>query len=293
MSWFSKFIPKIKISNAVKRTSIPEGLWYKCLECTAYLFKNELEKNLYVCPKCNYHMRITARQRIEFFLDKHPQEEISFDLKPIDLLKFRDTKKYKDRLIEAQKKTKENDALIVVKGRLKGLPLVVCAFEFNFIAGSMGAVVGEKFVQAANVSLKENIPLVCFSCSGGARMQESLISLMQMAKTAAVLKKLSDQKVPYISVLVDPCTGGVSASLAMLGDLNIAEPKALIGFAGVRVIEQTVKEKKLPEGFQTSEFLMEKGFIDLIIDRRQHRETIYSILWKLIGKNSIFEFINK
>ena len=201
MSWFSKFIPKIKISNAVKKTSIPEGLWYKCLECTAYLFKNELEKNLYVCPKCNYHMRITARQRIEFFLDKHPQEEIAINLKPIDLLKFRDTKKYKDRLIEAQKKTKENDALIVVKGRLKGLSLVVCAFEFNFIAGSMGAVVGEKFVQAANVSLKESIPLVCFSCSGGARMQESLISLMQMAKTSAVLKKLSDQKIPYISLL--------------------------------------------------------------------------------------------
>jgi acetyl-CoA carboxylase carboxyl transferase subunit beta len=285
MSWFSRFIPKIKFSGTAKKSVIPEGLWNKCPACTAFLFQNELEKNFYVCPKCSYHIRISARQRLKLFLDPKPTIEIGADLKPIDLLKFRDTKKYKDRLSEAQKKTGENDALIAMKGTLHELPIVACAFEFNFIGGSMGAVVGEKFVQAAKHSLLEKIPLVCFSCSGGARMQESLISLMQMSKTSAILKKLSDQKIPYISVLVDPCTGGVSASLAMLGDLNIAEPKALIGFAGVRVIEQTVKEKKLPEGFQTSEFLIEKGFIDLIVDRRQHRDVIYSILSKFIKKS--------
>lgn len=281
MSWFSRFIPKIKISNAVKKNNIPEGLWYKCESCTAFLFKNELEKSLYVCPKCNYHVRITARQRINFFLDPENKKEIAANLKPVDFLKFRDLKKYKDRLIEAQKKTGENDALIAMQGTLLGIPVVVCAFEFNFIGGSMGAVVGEKFVKAAMISLEHKLPLICFASSGGARMQESLISLMQMSKTSAILKKLSEEHIPYISVLVDPCTGGVSASLAMLGDLNIAEPKALIGFAGVRVIEQTVKEKKLPEGFQTSEFLMDKGFIDMIVDRRNHRETIYNLLDKL------------
>ncbi len=281
MSWFSKFIPKIQTSKTTKKTNIPEGLWNKCQECAAFLFKHELEKNLYVCPKCGYHIRLTARQRIDYFLDPGPRREIAIDLKPIDLLKFRDTKKYKDRLIDSQKTTGENDALIVIKGTLQGLAVITCAFEFGFIGGSMGAVVGEKFVQAATISLNEQIPLICFSCSGGARMQESLISLMQMAKTSAVLKKLSDAKIPYISVLVDPCTGGVSASLAMLGDLNIAEPKALIGFAGPRVIEQTVKEK-LPEFFQRSEFLIEKGFIDMIIDRRQHRDRIYNILTKLL-----------
>ncbi len=288
MSWFSRFIPKIKISSQTKKNVIPEGLWNKCPECSAFLFKNELEKNLYVCPKCEYHIRINARQRLDFFLDNPPatRKEIAANLKPIDLLKFRDTKKYKDRLIDSQKKTGENDALIVIQGSLRGLPLVACAFEFGFIGGSMGAVVGEKFVQAAERSLSEKIPLVCFSCSGGARMQESLISLMQMSKTSAVLKKLSDERIPYISVLVDPCTGGVSASLAMLGDLNIAEPRALIGFAGVRVIEQTVKEKKLPEGFQTSEFLMDKGFIDLILDRRKHRDVIYSLLSKFTAMSN-------
>lgn len=289
MSWFSRFIPKIKISANAKKNIIPEGLWNKCPECAAFLFKNELEKNLHVCPKCNYHIRIGARQRLDFFLDededKNLRQEIAANLKPVDYLKFRDTKKYKDRLADSQKKTGENDALIVIKGTLHGLPLVACAFEFGFIGGSMGSVVGEKFVQAAECSLKEKIPLICFACSGGARMQESLISLMQMAKTSAILKKLSDAKIPYISVLVDPCTGGVSASLAMLGDLNIAEPRALIGFAGVRVIEQTLKEKKLPEGFQTSEFLIEKGFIDMIIDRRKHRDIIYSLLSKFLAKN--------
>lgn len=286
MSWFSRFIPKIKISDTVKKTSIPEGLWHKCQECDAFLFKNELEKNLYVCPKCNYHMRITARQRLNFFLDHEHRIEIAANLLPVDFLKFRDTKKYKDRLIDAQKKTGEKDALIVMQGELLGLPVVTCAFEFNFIGGSMGAVVGAKFVAAAAVSLERRIPLICFACSGGARMQESLISLMQMAKTSAILKKLAVQKIPYISVLVDPCTGGVSASLAMLGDFNIAEPKATIGFAGARVIEQTVKEKKLPEGFQTSEFLLEKGFLDMIVDRRELREKIYSLLKKVTYKSN-------
>ena len=286
MSWFSRFIPKIKISDTVKKTSIPEGLWHKCQECDAFLFKNELEKNLYVCPKCNYHMRITARQRLNFFLDHEHRIEIAANLLPVDFLKFRDTKKYKDRLIDAQKKTGEKDALIVMQGELLGLPVVTCAFEFNFIGGSMGAVVGAKFVAAAAISLERKIPLICFACSGGARMQESLISLMQMAKTSAILKKLAVQKIPYISVLVDPCTGGVSASLAMLGDFNIAEPKATIGFAGARVIEQTVKEKKLPEGFQTSEFLLEKGFLDMIVDRRELREKIYSLLKKVTYKSN-------
>ncbi|MGD0466644.1 MAG: acetyl-CoA carboxylase, carboxyltransferase subunit beta [Gammaproteobacteria bacterium] len=285
MSWFSKFIPKIQTSAATKKSNIPEGLWNKCPECAAFLFKHELEKNLYVCPKCSYHIRLTARQRLNYFLDPGPQVELAANLKPIDTLKFRDTKKYKDRLVASQKATGENDALIVIKGTLYDLPIVACAFEFGFIGGSMGAVVGEKFVQAATDCLTNQVPLICFSCSGGARMQESLISLMQMAKTSAVLKKLSDAKIPYISVLVDPCTGGVSASLAMLGDLNIAEPKALVGFAGPRVIEQTVREK-LPEGFQRSEFLIEKGFIDMIIDRRQHRDKIYNILIKLL-KNQV------
>jgi len=285
MSWFSKFIPKIQTSAATKKSNIPEGLWNKCPECAAFLFKHELEKNLYVCPKCSYHIRLTARQRLNYFLDPGPQVELAANLKPIDTLKFRDTKKYKDRLVASQKATGENDALVVIKGTLYDLPIVACAFEFGFIGGSMGAVVGEKFVQAATDCLTNQVPLICFSCSGGARMQESLISLMQMAKTSAVLKKLSDAKIPYISVLVDPCTGGVSASLAMLGDLNIAEPKALVGFAGPRVIEQTVREK-LPEGFQRSEFLIEKGFIDMIIDRRQHRDKIYNILIKLL-KNQV------
>lgn len=286
MSWFSRFIPKIKTVVTAKKNTIPEGLWNKCTECGAFLFKHDLEKNLHVCPKCNYHMRIGARQRLDYFLDPNPRSEIAADLKPVDFLKFRDTKKYKDRLVASQKATGENDALIVIKGSLNGLAIVACAFEFGFIGGSMGSVVGEKFVQAANNSLANDIPLVCFACSGGARMQESLISLMQMAKTAAVIKKLSDAQIPYISVLVDPCTGGVSASLAMLGDLNIAEPKALIGFAGPKVIEQTVREK-LPEKFQSSELLIEKGFIDMIIDRRHQKNKIYNILIKLLKNRKI------
>ncbi len=282
MSWFTKLMPsKIRPSDTQKKKGVPEGLWSKCPECTSFLFVSELERNLEVCPKCNYHHRISARKRLEMFLDPVLQMEIAPDLEPVDRLKFKDTKKYKDRLAAAQKSTKEKDALIAFRGQLLGRPIVACAFEFGFIGGSMGAVVGEKFVQAVNTSIAIRAPLVCFACSGGVRMQESLIGLMQMAKTSAALGKLAKLSIPYISVMVDPCTGGVSASLAMLGDLNLAEPKALIGFAGQRVIEQTVRET-LPEGFQRSEFLLEQGFIDMIVDRREMRETIGRLLSKLI-----------
>jgi acetyl-CoA carboxylase carboxyl transferase subunit beta len=231
MSWLSKLFPS-KIRSSTKRKDIPEGLWIKCPECSAFLFRSELERNLDVCPKCNYHMRISARKRIDYFLDPNSREEIAANVLPEDRLKFRDTKKYKDRLVAAERETGEKDAMVVMRGRVKGTDVVVAAFEFGFIGGSMGAVVGEKFVQAVNTSITHKIPLVCFASSGGARMQESLISLMQMAKTSAALGKLAELSLPYISVMVDPCTGGVSASLAMLGDLNIAEPRALIGFAG-------------------------------------------------------------
>lgn len=282
MSWFTKLMPsKIRPSDAQKKKGVPEGLWSKCPECSSFLFVSELERNLEVCPKCNYHHRISARKRIEMFLDPILQMEIAPELEPVDRLKFKDTKKYKDRLAAAQKSTKERDALIAFRGQLHGRPIVVCAFEFAFIGGSMGAVVGEKFVQAVNNAITIRAPLVCFACSGGVRMQESLIGLMQMAKTSAALGKLAKLGIPYISVMVDPCTGGVSASLAMLGDLNLAEPKALIGFAGQRVIEQTVRET-LPEGFQRSEFLQEQGFIDMIVDRRDMRDTISRLLSKLI-----------
>lgn len=279
MSWLSRLIPS-KIRSSTKRRDIPEGLWIKCPECSAFLFRSELERNLEVCPKCNYHMRISARKRLDYFLDQHPREEIASSVVPEDKLKFRDTKKYKDRLSAAQRDTGEKDALIVMRGRVKGLDVVVCAFEFAFIGDSMGAVVGERFVQAVNVCIKHKIPLVCFSSSGGARMQESLISLMQMAKTSAALAKMAELALPYVSVMVDPCTGGVSASLAMLGDLNIAEPRALIGFAGPKVIEQTVREV-LPVGFQRSEFLLEKGALDMIIDRREMKDRIAALLAKL------------
>jgi acetyl-CoA carboxylase carboxyl transferase subunit beta len=272
---------RIRHSDAQKKKGVPEGLWSKCPECHSFLFVSELEKNLNVCPKCNHHHRISARRRIEIFLDPVLQMEIVPELEPVDRLKFKDTKKYKDRLLAAQKITNERDALIAVRGHLNGKPIVVCAFEFSFIGGSMGAVVGEKFVQAVNTAIATKAPLVCFACSGGVRMQESLIGLMQMAKTSAAISKLGSLGLPYISVLVDPCTGGVSASLAMLGDLNIAEPKALIGFAGPRVIEQTVREK-LPEGFQRSEFLLDQGFIDMIVDRRNMRDTISNLLAKMM-----------
>lgn len=282
MSWFQKLIPSKK-KAAKKGKGIPEGLWTKCLSCNSFLFQTELERNLMVCPKCNYHMRISARKRLDQFLDPKFRFEIAKDLSPVDRLKFRDTKKYKDRISAARRRTSEKEALVVIRGKINGIDIVSCAFEFGFIGGSMGSVVGEKFVQAVNRALEEKIPLVCFASSGGARMQESLFSLMQMAKTSAALGKLAEKKLPYISILVDPCTGGVSASLAMLGDLNIAEPNALIGFAGPRVIEQTVREV-LPEGFQRSSFLLEKGAIDMIVDRRKMKEKITNILLKMLHK---------
>jgi acetyl-CoA carboxylase carboxyl transferase subunit beta len=278
MNWFEKILPpKIKTESGFGKRGVPEGLWKKCAACSAVLYRAELERNLDVCPKCGHHMRIDARRRLDGFLDAEPREEIGAALRPVDAVKFRDSRKYRDRLAEAQKQTGENDALVVVKGRLEGLPLVAAAFEFRFMGGSMGSVVGERFVRAAETCLAERIPLVCFSASGGARMQEALVSLMQMAKTSASLRKLSDAGIAYVSVLTDPTMGGVSASLAMLGDVNIAEPNALIGFAGPRVIEQTVRQT-LPEGFQRSEFLVEHGAIDMIVDRRDLRDTVHSLL---------------
>jgi acetyl-CoA carboxylase carboxyl transferase subunit beta len=271
-----KLIPSIMRSE-VKKSSVPEGLWHKCPSCDAVLYKPELEKTLDVCPKCNHHMRIGARTRLDIFLDPEGREELGADLEPVDRLKFRDSKKYKDRLAAAQKDTGEKDALIAMRGTLHKMPIVACAFEFSFMGGSMGAVVGERFVRAANVALEKRCPLVCFSASGGARMQEALISLMQMAKTSAALARLREEGIPFISVLTDSVYGGVSASLAMLGDVIVGEPRALIGFAGPRVIEQTVREK-LPEGFQRSEFLLEHGAIDMIIPRAELRERLGRLL---------------
>jgi acetyl-CoA carboxylase carboxyl transferase subunit beta len=278
MSWFEKLVPStIKRDSDSKKTAVPEGLWNKCSSCSAILYNTELEKNFNVCPKCDYHMRINARRRLDLFLDPEGREEIGANLKPVDPLKFKDSKKYKDRISQAQKKTKENDALIVMSGTLKDKPVVVAAFDFGFMGGSMGSVVGEKFVRGINKSIELGVPFIVFTASGGARMQESLFSLFQMTKTSAALTKLAKAGIPYISFMTDPTMGGVSASLAMLGDINVAEPKALIGFAGPRVIEQTVREK-LPEGFQRSEFLQEHGAIDMIIDRREMRDEISSIL---------------
>ncbi len=285
MSWFTKLLPSRIKTDGTSRRTVPEGVWSKCDECGAVLYRAELERNLEVCPKCSHHMRIGARARIDLFLDPEPRVEIGSELKPVDKLKFRDIKKYKDRLSQAQKQTKEKDALIVIMGQVNEIPVVVAAFEYNFMAGSMGAVVGEKFVLAAEAAIENDIPLVCFSASGGARMQEAILSLMQMAKTSSALAKLAARELPYISVLTNPTMGGVSASLATLGDINIAEPRALIGFAGPRVIEQTVREK-LPEGFQKSEFLLEHGDIDMIVDRREMREKISSILSILNNKTA-------
>ena len=288
MSWFEKLLPsRIRTEGGTKR-NVPEGLWTKCAGCNAVLYRSELERNLEVCPKCGYHMRIEARRRLEAFLDPEPREEIGAELAPVDVLKFRDSRRYKDRLVQAQKATSEKDALIVMQGQLLGIPIVAAAFEFRFMGGSMGSVVGERFVRGADASLEEGMPLVCFSASGGARMQEALFSLLQMAKTSAALAQLSKRGVPFISVLTDPTMGGVSASLAMLGDLNIAEPQALIGFAGPRVIEQTVRET-LPEGFQRSEFLVEHGAIDLIVDRREMRLQVASLLALLTGRSQPVE----
>lgn len=276
MSWIERILAKPK-SN--KRRNIPEGVWNKCTSCDAIIYGADLERSLEVCPKCDHHMRQTARRRLETFLDTGSATEIGAELEPKDVLKFRDSKKYKDRIAAAQKATGEKDALVAQEGKLKGIPLVAVAFEFNFMGGSMASVVGARFVKAADVCLEKRIPLVCFSASGGARMQEALMSLMQMAKTSAALARMSEEGLPFISVLTDPTMGGVSASLAMLGDINIAEPKALIGFAGPRVIEQTVRET-LPEGFQRAEFLRDHGAIDMIVDRRHMRNRIAALLSK-------------
>ncbi|MEJ2345504.1 MAG: acetyl-CoA carboxylase, carboxyltransferase subunit beta [Gammaproteobacteria bacterium] len=284
MSWFKKLMPsRIRTEPGAAKRSIPEGLWTKCDACGAILYRAELERNLEVCPKCDHHQRIGARRRLDVFLDPEPRVDIGAELEPVDVLKFRDSKKYRDRISQAQKLTGEKDALVATEGALKGMPVVASAFEFAFMGGSMGSVVGERFVRAVNTCLEKDIPLVCFSASGGARMQEALLSLMQMAKTSAALARLSKRGIPFISVLTDPTMGGVSASLAMLGDVNVAEPNALIGFAGPRVIEQTVRET-LPEGFQRSEFLLEHGAVDLIVDRRDMRDKLASLLAILTHK---------
>ena len=282
MSWFEKLRPTIRTEATIKKNSVPEGLWNKCPNCNAILYNSELEKNYSVCPKCEHHMRISARTRLNLFLDEAGREEIGKNIKPTDPLKFKDSKKYKDRIVAAQKQSKETDALVVMKGSVKGVEVVVAAFDFNFMGGSMGSVVGERFVRGVNKSLELGLPFIVFTASGGARMQESLFSLFQMSKTSAALTKLAAAGLPYISFMTDPTMGGVSASLAMLGDINVAEPNALIGFAGPRVIEQTVREK-LPEGFQRSEFLQEHGAIDMIVDRRDMRDKMASVLTMLMA----------
>jgi acetyl-CoA carboxylase carboxyl transferase subunit beta len=261
---------------------VPEGLWHKCPRCSSPLYRPELEKNADVCPKCDHHIRIGARRRLDIFLDPGDREEIASDVVPVDRLKFKDVKKYKDRLSSAQKQTGEKDALIAMRGSVRGLPLVATVFEFAFHGGSMGYAVGERFTRAARVSLEHRIPLICFSATGGARMQEALISLMQMAKTSAILERLKAEGIPYVSVMTDPVYGGVSASLAMLGDINIAEPGARAGFAGPNIIEQTIRQK-LPKGFQRSEFLLEHGAIDMIVHRKDMRDTVARLLSKLTG----------
>ncbi|WP_068714261.1 acetyl-CoA carboxylase, carboxyltransferase subunit beta [Vibrio tritonius] len=279
MSWLEKILDKTHIVSS-RKANIPEGVWTKCTSCEQVLYYAELERNLEVCPKCNHHMRMKARRRLETFLDDSSRYEIAAELEPQDKLKFKDSKRYKERIAAAQKNSGEKDALIAMKGEVMSVPVVACAFEFSFMGGSMGSVVGARFVQAVEEAIKHNCGLVCFSASGGARMQEALMSLMQMAKTSAALERLSAKGLPFISVLTDPTMGGVSASLAMLGDINIGEPKALIGFAGRRVIEQTVRED-LPEGFQRSEFLLEHGAIDMIVDRREMRTRVAGLLAKM------------
>jgi acetyl-CoA carboxylase carboxyl transferase subunit beta len=276
MSWFEKIMPS-RIKTERRTRSVPEGLWSKCPACDAVLYRAELERNLYVCPKCSHHTRIGARQRLNWFLDEGEKIEIGAGVQPEDVLKFKDSKRYKDRLAQAQKATAEKDALVVLAGRLLGNPVVACAFEFLFLGGSMGSVVGERFRRAVEHCIAQRAPLVCFTSSGGARMQEALFSLQQMAKTSAALAKLAQARLPYVAVMTDPTMGGVSASLAMLGDLNIAEPRALIGFTGPRIIQQTMRET-LPEGFQRSEFQLEHGAVDMIVDRRDMRDRIGGML---------------
>lgn len=286
MSWLQKLVPTGVGGETAERKSVPEGLWTRCDFCNSVLYRAELERSLEVCPKCNAHRTLGARQRLDAFLDADNRVEISGRLEAADPLKFKDSKRYKDRVSAAQKKTGFKDALLVMEGEVKGLPLVAAAFEFAFMGGSMGSVVGEEFVRAVNAAIDKRIPLVCFSSSGGARMQESLFSLMQMAKTSAALGRLSQQRLPFISVMSNSTMGGVAASLAMLGDINIAEPKALIGFAGPRVIEQTVRQT-LPEGFQRSEFLLQHGAIDMIVDRRQMRDRVHNLLSILTHKGAV------
>ena len=276
MTWFEKIVPS-RIKTERRSRSVPEGLWIKCPACDAVLYRAELERNLNVCPKCSHHMRIGARERLRALLDPEPISEIGANVLPEDPLKFKDSRRYRDRLAQAQKTTRETDALVALAGQIHGEPVVACAFEFQFLGGSMGSVVGERFKRSVDFSIEQRCGLVCFSATGGARMQEALLSLMQMAKTSAALARLARARLPFISVMTDPTTGGVSASLAMLGDLNIAEPRALIGFAGPRVIQQTVRET-LPEGFQRSEFLLEHGGLDLIVDRRDMRDRIAHLL---------------
>jgi len=284
MSWFESLLPsKIRTSGISDKKNVPEGLWAKCDSCDAIIYRAELERNQEVCTKCDHHMRVSARRRLDHFFDEGSQVEIAANIESDDILKFRDDKKYKDRISQAQKQTGEKDALIVMQGRVEGVSMIAAAFEFKFMGGSMGSVVGEKFVRAVNTSIEQNIPLVCFTASGGARMQEALFSLLQMAKTSAALTRLSKRGLPYICVLTDPTMGGVSASLAMLGDIHIGEPNALIGFAGPRVIEQTVRET-LPDGFQRSEFLLEHGAIDMIVDRRDLRTKISSLCTMMMGQ---------
>ncbi len=281
MSWLDKIVPAVvRRGEQDRKSTVPEGLWDKCIKCEAVLYRPELERNLDVCPKCDHHMRIGARRRLDVFLDPEGRSELFADVEPVDRLKFRDLKKYRDRLTQAQKATGERDALVAMRGRVAGIAVHALAFEFAFHGGSMGYAVGEKFTRAANASLEQRVPLVCFSASGGARMQEALISLMQMAKTSAVLQRLKEAGVPYISVLTDPIYGGVSASLAILGDINIAEPQARAGFAGPNIIEQTIRQK-LPRGFQRSEFLLEHGAIDMIMHRNDLRPRIAALLAKL------------
>ena len=280
MSWFEKIMPS-RIKTERRTRSVPEGLWIKCPSCDSVLYRAELERNLNVCPKCSHHMRIGARERLAMFLDEGEVLEIGADVLPEDPLKFKDSKRYKDRLASAQKNTGENDALVAVAGKVLGVDVVACAFEFRFLGGSMGSVVGERFRRAVDYCIENRAALVCFSASGGARMQEALYSLLQMAKTSAALARLAREHQPFISVMTDPTTGGVSASLAMLGDLNVAEPRALIGFAGPRVIQQTVRET-LPEGFQRSEFLLEHGALDMIVDRRDMRERLGAVIRLLL-----------
>lgn len=282
MSWPQKLLPpRIKRDAGNQKKAVPEGLWSKCASCEAVLYRTDLEKNFFVCPKCNHHNRISARERLDWLLDREGRYEIGVEITPVDALKFRDSKRYPDRLAEARIETSEEDALVVMQGALKEIPVVAAAFEFGFLGGSMGSVVGERFVRGVQVCVEQRLPFICFTATGGARMQEGLFSLLQMAKTCAALTRLADEGLPFISVLTDPTMGGVSASFAMIGDVVMAEPNALIGFAGPRVIEQTVRET-LPAGFQRSEFLLQKGALDMIVDRRQMRDTLARLLALLL-----------